>query len=265
MVTRLTANDSLLRLIERRHEGPGWQVFTELANGTGARARRRADAVAMALWPSLGMEIHGYECKISRGDARRELLDVGKADAVGKFCDFWWLVVADPAIIDGLLLPVGWGVLAPRDRVLRIVRAAKKRKAVPVDRSFVASMLRSVTDGWVSRAKHQEVLAERDQAIADAVARDRLHGTDGARRELEDLRQKIQKFEAASGVSVSEAWNQRDIGAAVRAVVDAMELTKGGLKYEVKALTDLAKTAAEHAKAIQALVDAFAPTGPDTD
>lgn len=261
----MTAKD-LVRLIHRRHEGPAWQVFTELANGTGAKASRRADVVAMGMYPSRGMEIHGYECKVSRGDVRKELVDVGKMDAVGKYCDFWWLAIADESIIDGLIIPDGWGILVPRAKVLRLKRAAQKRKTVPVDRAFVAAMVRSVTDGYVPRARHDEVVDGHKADVAKAIADDRLYqGGDVARRELENLRQKIEEFEKASGVKVMDGWKQENVGAAVAAVLDAMGLLKGThyLEGQVKALADLSKSAREHANAIHALVDAFAaPTKP---
>ncbi len=262
----MTDTDSLLRLIRRRHEGPGWQVFTELANGTGSRARRRADAVAMAMWPSLGMEIHGYECKISRGDARKELIDIGKADAVGKFCDFWWLVVSDPAIIDGLILPAQWGVLAPRDRVLRIVRPAKKRKTSPVDRPFVAAMLRSVTEHWVPRSKHHEVVDAQQRLIEEAVQQERACGRDDDKREMERLRKAVKEFEVASGVQVANGWSMKDIGASVQILVQIMRSQDpSGLLHKAEMMergaemcTEYAKTSRTHARMLKELIESLA-------
>jgi hypothetical protein len=255
----------MVALIHRRHEGPGWQVFTELANGTGSKARRRADAVAMGMWPSRGYEIHGYECKISRGDARKELLDVSKMDAVGRYCDFWWMVVRDPEIIDGLLIPEAWGILAPRARVLRQVRPAKKRKADPVDRAFVAAMVRSVTDGWVPRSQHQEVLEGHRAEVAKAIEDDRRYGGhDAARRDLQLLLDRVKVFETASGVSLDGGWGKAgNIGVAVRAVVDALEYgNTWTMKGHAKVLRELAETAASHAKALQSFLD-LQPKEPD--
>jgi hypothetical protein len=277
--------DNLVRLIERRHEGPGWQVFTELANGTGARARRRADAVAMGMWPSRGYEIHGYECKISRGDVRKELQDVTKMDAVGKYCDFWWLTVSDPAIMDGLLVPESWGVLAPRARVLRIVRPAKKRKTVPVDRSFVAAMLRSVTDHWVPRSKHQEVVSvlervvlRQDAEFGDPHAgggptrnhrayEERAFGADDTKRELERLRKQVVEFEQASGVQIANGWRMGEVGQAVQNLVGIMRAADPGnllrkaelMKRGADMHADYVKDARRHAEMIEDLVAEFQP------
>jgi hypothetical protein len=237
----------MLDLIRKRHEGPGWQVFTELWNGTGGRAKRRADAVAMGLWPSRGYEIHGYECKASRGDVRRELVEPSKADEVGKYCDYWWLVVEDPKMTDGLMLPLSWGLLAPRNRVLRIVTQAKKRPAEPIDRAFAAAMLRSVNGHWVPQAEHQKVLEERNQAINDAVQRERASGNDQAKRELEALRATVRTFEQASGIEIQHGWQNKEVGEAVRVLVDAQSMFQR-LKHRIGALRNAAELETQNAK-----------------
>jgi hypothetical protein len=259
--------DSIVRLIQRRHEGPGWQVFTELANGTGARARRRADAVAMGMWPSRGYEIHGYECKISRGDVRKELQDVSKMDAVGKYCDFWWLAVSDLSILDGLIVPARWGVLTPRDRVLRVVRQATKTKAVPVDRPFVAAMLRSVTEHWVPRSKHQEVVNAQDQVVTEAVQKEREFGMDDTKRELERLRKQVVAFEQASGVQISNGWHMKEVGHAVAELVEIMRGSDSFLKKAesmergAELHTEYATTSRRLARMVRDLVEKCQPPG----
>jgi hypothetical protein len=256
-----TETDRLVTLIQRRHEGPGWQVFTELANGTGSRARRRADAVAMGMWPSRGYEVHGYEIKVSRGDVRKELTDVGKADSVGKYCDFWWLAVSDTAIIDGLLIPSAWGILAPKDRVLRSVRAATKCRAAPLDRAFVAAMLRSVTKHWVPRQKMRELEKNREAEIARAVQHEREHGADDDKRALEQLRRNVKAFEDASGIQIQNGWRHAEVGKAVEVVLQLMETAN--LRIEQRALDmertanlyrDHAKQAAQGATALRAMM-----------
>lgn len=246
----------LVALIRRRHEGPGWQVFTELANGTGGRAKRRADALAMAMWPSLGYEVHGYEIKISRGDVRRELQDVAKSDAVGKYCDFWWLVISDPTIIDGLIVPAGWGILTPRDRVLRVVRPAKKRKALALDRTFVAAMIRSAISHWVPRETH-------NAEIKRAVENERAHGGDETKRDLERLRRMVADFEATSGITISGWRHAATVGKAVEILLQIMNSADtSGIKRRAD---DLQRVAVQYDElAAQARNDALAlrePTG----
>lgn len=209
-------------MIQRRHEGPGWRVFTELPNGTGLHARRRADAVAMGLWPSRGYEIHGYEIKRTRGDVRAELRDPSKMDAVGQYCDFWWLVVGSEDIIDGLLVPETWGILAPRNQALRIVRKAPKLKPKPVTRTFVAAICRSVTEGWVSRSE-MDALREQHKKTVDALRAQVPATHDDAVVELERLKSRVAEFELASGVSVLDHWRRGNVGQAVKVLAEALD------------------------------------------
>lgn len=213
---QLTAGD-LMKMILRRHEGAGWQVFVELANSTGGRVSRRADAVAMALWPSLGLEVHGYECKVSRGDVRKELIDVQKNEPVGKYCDFWWLVISDPSIIDGLMLPPTWGVLVPRDRVLRVHVQAKKRKAVPPDRGFVASMLRSASGTTISRLRHQQIVGDLHDQIAELEKKLRDQSCSTADQPNDELRETVRVFEEHAGFKITDRrWSVTNFVEAVR-------------------------------------------------
>jgi len=51
---------------------PESAIVYEVAQSTGARAHRHLDAVAMELWPSRGLAIHGIEIKVNLYDWRRE-------------------------------------------------------------------------------------------------------------------------------------------------------------------------------------------------
>src|ERR1700722_2637360 len=91
-------------MLAARYPSPEWATFFEVQNGTGwehnrpGKKARRADALAFGIWPSRGYAVHGFEIKRSRSDWLRELTDVAKADAIGSFCDRWWLVVADTKV-----------------------------------------------------------------------------------------------------------------------------------------------------------------------
>lgn len=123
------------------------QVFlTEVAPGTGF-ASGYADAVAVSLWHSDGLEAEGYEIKASRADLRRELADLGKWQRVGRYCSRWWLVVWDRRWLDDERIPVEWGLLAYQDDgSLAIVRKASALPAEEWPRDFVASLLRRAAE-----------------------------------------------------------------------------------------------------------------------
>lgn len=251
---------NLMELIRKRHDGPAWIVVDEVGNGTGSNVKRHADAVALGIWPSHGYEIHGYELKASRGDVQKELRDPSKADAVGKFCDYWWLAITDEAIIDGLTIPPTWGILAPKNRVLRAIRKAPKRADVtPVTRAFVAALTRRVVSGWVPRAKHEE---DKQVAAAEALAtlkQDREWKNENAVRELAELKDRVATFEEETGVKIGQRWDGGNIARAVSAVLRARELGKPWINSPAALaraeLHHLERTAAQHQRGIAEAAD----------
>lgn len=213
----------MIDLIRKRHAGDGWQVFTELANGTGWKVKGWADAAALGIWPSRGYEFHGYECKISREDLKKELLDPSKADNVGKYCDFWWLVLADAKLMDGLVVPSTWGILVPRGGVLRTVRKAPKLEAKAFDRAFCAAMIRNVTSTWVPKHEHDELKKTAREEAEKKIADERRWEKSGAEADLADLKRQVDEFERESGVKLGTRWETRNIARAVAAVLKARE------------------------------------------
>ena len=107
--------EELRALLRKKYAAPEYALFEEVRNGTGfsRSVTRSADALAYSLWPSRGLELHGFELKISRSDWQRELLKPAKAEALQQFCDRWW-VVAPVDLVQPGELPVP-GAEARRD------------------------------------------------------------------------------------------------------------------------------------------------------
>ena len=99
----------LRELLRKRYPSQAWALMWEVGDATGARHSRWADALAMSLWPTHGLRLHGFEIKVSRGDWLRELKDPSKAEAIAQYCDHWWLVTADDSIAKKEELPPNWG------------------------------------------------------------------------------------------------------------------------------------------------------------
>jgi len=209
----------------------------EVSNGTGYRREvRYADAIAFGIWPSHGHAIHGFEIKRSREDLKKELGDPRKGDAIGKYVDHWWLVLDDIKLAEGIEIPKTWGILAPRGQLLRVHRKAPERKATPIDRSFAAAMIRRVTEHWVPKHHHEEFKKNATEKLRAEVERDLNLGKDNDRRMLEDAKRTIANFEEWSGVKITRDptafdephhirfdYHIKDIGEAVRAVVEARD------------------------------------------
>lgn len=232
----------MIELIRKRHPAPGWVVIPECGNGTGYNTRRHADAVALGIWPSHGHALHGFECKASRGDTVRELDDPSKADPVGQYCDYWWLVLEDLKIIDTLVVPETWGVLYPKAGVLRVHKKAPKREAKPVTRNFAAAMIRKVVERWVPHDVHEQVKKAAKDDLRKEVESEHRFAVNADKVELNRLRDAIERFEEASGVHLvdkyddgeggktfSPSFNIARIGAAVKVVVEARE--RSGLSH----------------------------------
>ena len=118
----------------------------------GFDARRTCDYMALDLWPGgygakrTGPMLHGHEVKVSRSDWLTELRDPDKAEAFRRYCDFWWLVVADKSIVKVGELPLGWGLLVASGGTVRAAVTAERNEAVePMNRDLQATFARAVT------------------------------------------------------------------------------------------------------------------------
>lgn len=203
--------------LRKRYAAPEWAILFEVADRTGTGACRRADAVAMNLYPSRGLELHGFEIKVSRADWRRELVDPAKAEAHFGACDRWW-IVAPPGVVHEGELPPTWGRIEvdAATGALRQVVAAPRVEAEAWSRTFVAAMLRraSEIDGrMVDEIVDRKVAAlrERDRQVEEAAVR-----TSNAR--LEALEKVVADIESASGLKIGQWADGRQIGRAVAAV-----------------------------------------------
>lgn len=246
----------MIDLIRKRHPAPGWVVLDELSNSTGASATGRADAVAIGIWPSHGYEMHTFEVKISREDLKRELKDPSKGDNIGKFGDFFWLVVSDVKLVETLVLPATWGVLAPKkngaNTILSVVKKAPKREAKPWSRGFVASVIRHVHDQHVTKAKYNALREDVYKEIEQRVRNAESFESRRISQAFETLQKNINEFQKASGVDIRNPWMLGDVGAAVRMLLKAREDEKYSRSFLdiAEQHEALARTAREAAAAL---------------
>lgn len=205
-------------------------LLPQVGNATGFKTNRHADALALGLWPSRGMELHGFEFKTSRADWRRELRDPAKADEMARFCDRWWIVSSEERFIPLEELPATWGLLVAhgaRGTQVKMVRQASALPTPPpLDLTFLAAMLRSAQDVIFPEATVAQLQEVRSAGVKEGMAAGAKAGElrqAELQAELLALRQKVHRFEQESGVhfSTDHGWfNQRrpSIGAAVRFV-----------------------------------------------
>lgn len=152
------------RYSQQAGNGARYAVAASVRSHAGFDAKRTADFIAMDLWPSSGLLLHGHEVKVSRSDWLRELKDPSKADEFIPYVNHWWLVVPDAAIVRDGELPDGWGLLAMRGDGLKAVRKAAWREALPLPPTRLAALLRAVA---ADAANHARLAVEREQEQAD--------------------------------------------------------------------------------------------------
>jgi hypothetical protein len=152
--------------LEKRYCAPEWCLMHEVANGTGFSGKRYADCVAMNLFPSRGLAIHGLEIKVSRSDLTNELKNPDKADEIAQYCDLWYVVVPK-GLADGLELPLPWGLIELHENgFLREKKKAQKLDAKPLTRTFIAALARRISQldaDSISILAEQRIAPERER------------------------------------------------------------------------------------------------------
>jgi hypothetical protein len=149
-VTEAHVLEALRRRYAARYgNGPRWAFVPHARNGAAwgdhvhGRPLRTVDALAVALWPSDGLEIVGHEVKVRRSDWLREVADPSKADGWRRYCDRWY-VVAAPGVVRAGELPEGWGgMVAGEGGFVRTVVSAPPLDPEPLPRSALVALVRA--------------------------------------------------------------------------------------------------------------------------
>lgn len=258
---------TLTGLVQQAYPSPEWAVFFEVANATGFGARRRADAIALGVWPSRGHAVVGFEFKDDRRDWLREKKNPAKGDVIAAHCDCWWVVAGSDGVVQVDELPEPWGLyVANKDRTrLRTLKPCQpfldRDKAV-MRRSFVAAMLRKVSETTVPRL---EVQRQVDEAVKLALSRTRdVREVDDLRRIVEEQRAVFDVFKAATGVDMRGWQGSTKIAAAVNAVLN-MDSDRRALEASLAHLERAGRTVREVLAAWPSSVREDARTTPIAD
>jgi hypothetical protein len=228
-----------------RYPAPAYAFLPQVADGTGASKSRTADALAFSLWPSRGLDLYGFEIKVARSDWTRELADPAKADAICAFCDFWYVVAGKSGIVAEGELPPTWGLIEPRGAKLVCTREAPRLTPRPMTRAFLAAVFRRVAEtsagalaAEVATATLERTRAASYQAGFDEAQRIAIRDAKRARDELATLKQTVQEFQNASGLTLDRWHGGHALGTAVKFV------REGGLtraRDEIRAIGSRAR------------------------
>lgn len=208
------------RYTEKAGNGDAWAFIEKVRDDAGFDAKRTVDAMAMSLWPSRGLSLHGFEIKCSRNDWLRELKDPSKSESFMRHLDRWWLVVADGSIVAPGELPETWGLLVAEGNRLVCKQEAPQLDPQPLPRGMLASLLRSACR--VAQATPVEIrhAAEEAEAQMARTCEDRIKR---AEQDADRLREMMRTFEREAGVSLS-GWSRgnrvEEVARALKAALD---------------------------------------------
>lgn len=210
---------ALAELLSDRYSGRDWAFLRSVPNGTGQAKSRTCDALAMSLWPSKGLHLHGFEIKCDRSDWLREIQDVSKSEAFACFCHYWW-IVAPKGVVKLEELPPLWGLIEPAVTSLRVRKPAGIRENVQSPScAFIAGLLRAalkVSPGEAElNAAREEGIQAGERSVQFTI--DQEHRR--ANQDYESLKKAVTEFEQASGVTI-EKWTAGRIGEAVKLVLN---------------------------------------------
>jgi len=235
----METTDEVMNALKKRYSAYGFVFLENVANGVG-NVKRYADAIAMSLFASRGLNIYGFEIKVSRQDWLNELKHPEKADVIHRQCDGWYLVTGDPSIVQDGELPDGWGLLTAKGKktLVEKKKPVLKERQPNIDRHFLASTLVRVAQQATPEAKFKDANREALN-LGIKKGREQMEGRlDSWRKSYDELKQRVNVFEKASGIEITGYWNKPDkVGVIVRAVL------KGTYDDELDSLKDLKKRA----------------------
>ncbi len=246
--------------LQKRYPSAAWALFPQVRNGTGftRRVDRTADAIAMGLWPSRGLEVIGFEIKVRRSDWLLELRSPAKADAIASYCDTWYLVVGDAGIVELDEVPQAWGLLVPQGQAgLKVAKKpdADGAAAKPLDRLFIASLLKAAAKGQHAVDEQRRLSEIAGTAGQASYERGVENGKEQAqyeigrmKLELDTLKRCRKEFEEASGVDVGQ-YGGRRMGQAVKTVL------AGGVDGYMKQLRQIRAQAQQIEASVTSVVE----------
>ena len=241
---------TMLDLIGMRFFNERYVMATKVNDGAGFSFGRTLDAIVFDTWPSEGLQLHGFEVKVSTADFRRELQDTRKSAAFICMLDTF-SIAAPKGVVDKELLPPKWGLYVPDDKGgLRAVRKPLMLhdggKQETADRSLMAAFCRALmARGDVGAAIQRRVELEVGDRIREAERR-----ATQAHDQLASLRRALQDFEATSGIILNE-YSGPNIGEAVRLIMSA------SITSEDWRLRDVRRKAEDVLKSVDAMTEAL--------
>ncbi len=241
------------KALRERYAPPQWAFFTQVKPSTGWRGPDRyADALALDTWPSSGMELHGFEIKVSRGDWLRELKDPSKADALARYCDRWW-IAAPKGLVQVEELPKTWGLYEYAGGKLRAKVRGGLIEAVPVDRGLVAMLLRRAWEE-IEQIRVESVPVGQVEAQVAALVKEQMSRSDDGRlkRAHHRLVEDVKAFEEATGLAVINGYGGHPSREVLEIAVSALREGESASRSAERAAASLMNTIKNMERSLEA-------------
>lgn len=183
--------EKLLEAVRKSYPPDHYIVVDQVRSDTSIRARI-ADALALGIWKSRSMAIEGFEFKTSRANWLQELKEPQKAEEIAQFCDRWWLVVPNPAIIERQELPENWGLytLDSKRELKQIVPAINLRPKEP-DRVFMGCLLKRILENKLYEAPKPDLAKEYRRGWQEGVIEGENRAISGKETTIEWLNHQL--------------------------------------------------------------------------
>jgi hypothetical protein len=237
MTTPELTTTQLQAMLGEKYPRDRYALFFDVPDNVGTNAHRRADAIAVGCWRSVGHLIDGFELKVSRSDWLRELASVTKADPFLERCDRWWLVTSSPTIAKLEELPACWGWMAVTKGGLRVQKPAPRLPQPDSDRVhrlFMIGILRKLQDDLTRGPEVAAIMQAAHEKREEEIEQRVKSRTEYDQRRVLQLQATLKKFEEKSGLKV-EDWRLGNVAELVKAV-DQMK-SFGGAYWDQVAQT----------------------------
>jgi len=253
----------LQELLAQKYPRDRYALFFDVPDNVGTNQRRRADAIAIGCWNSVGHLIDGFELKVSRSDWLREVQSVTKADPFIERCDRWWLVTADTSIANLEEIPACWGWMAVTKGGLRVQRPAQRLPQPDngaINRMFAIGLFRKMQGDLTSSPEVANILKEmRAKNEAEIEQRVRWATERNAKRATE-AEERLAKFEKESGLKLDD-WRLGNVGPLCKTIAemsygDGLQAVAKEFERQEKSLTELL----EAVKAVRGHLPQFSST-----
>jgi hypothetical protein len=193
----------IFEMLRRKFPEGEYALMQEVRNDAGHQASRSADAIAMGLWPSRGLLVHGIELKVSRTDWLKEMKNPEKAEAIFQYCDHFWLLIGSAEVAKIEEVPATWGLMVVTKSCIKIVKEAPRLTPNPLARGFVAAMLKRGTTGVIQ----PQELQSRVKSASETLIKNKESQWNAEKIRLQNdlttLQEKVAAFEKSSGIDLN--------------------------------------------------------------